>query len=240
MLSDRQEKLLVSIIEEFIKTAQAVGSLNISEKYGLEVSPATIRNEMAKLSELGLLEKTHASSGRVPTARALKWFLEEIKDDLESINVYKATDVREKLFQIRFNTDKLLSKAVNLLAELTGNTAVAVLAGRRFTAGVSQFLNEPEYQNLQRLQKIITVLEDYNSLTELFSLYEGEDIEILIGEETGIDELSESAVAFSIIQLHGQSRGYIGVVGPNRMDYRKVIPAIKYIVATIEESVSGW
>lgn len=78
MLTARQRLLLKLIVEEFINTAQAVGSLSISDKYGLDVSPATIRNEMAHLADLGLVDKNHASSGRVPTASAIKWFRDEM------------------------------------------------------------------------------------------------------------------------------------------------------------------
>jgi transcriptional regulator of heat shock response len=240
MLTARQEKLLRSVIEEFIKTAQAVGSTKVSDDYDLEVSPATIRNEMAHLSELGLLAKPHASSGRVPTSRALKWFLEQVREDMEDIEVMHVADVREAMFQKRFDSDKLLNEAVSALHKLTRNTAVAIVNQRRYTAGISKFLGQPEYEDLQRLKKILEVLEDYNQLLDLFNSKSGKEVEVLIGEETGIDQFSESAVVFTQIKIHGNSEGYLGVVGPNRMDYRKIIPALKYISKNIQEVVSGW
>lgn len=242
MLTARQKQLLKIIIEEFIQTADAVGSLNISDKYHLEVSPATIRNEMARLAELGMLEKAHASAGRRPTTDALRWFLEQIQDDWVDIDVVMASEIRENLFQKRFNTDRLLAEAAQALYRLTNNTALAMLGGRRFTAGVSQFVGQPEYADLERLRKIITVLEDYSVWSELFDRTKprGADVNVLLGEETGIDQFSNTAIVYAAIKVHGNENGYISVVGPNRMDYRKVIPAIKYIVRSVRDSVAGW
>jgi transcriptional regulator of heat shock response len=241
MLTARQRLLLKSIIQEFIETAQAVGSLNLSDKYDLDVSPATIRNEMARLAELGLLDKTHSSAGRVPTSRALKWFLEESLEQFEDVDVIAGAAIREELFQRRFNPDKLLQEAVSSLARLTGNTALALLNSRRYISGISRFLDQPEYQDIQRLKRILVILEDYRAFSDLFTKYNDlSDVKVLIGEETEIDEFTESAVAFAPIRLHGRDRGYISVVGPNRMNYARVIPALKYVVHSVESVVEGW
>jgi transcriptional regulator of heat shock response len=241
MLTARQRNLLKIIIEEFINTAEAVGSLDLGEKYDLEVSPATIRNEMASLSEEGLLEKLHASSGRVPTTKAIKWFLKEALDEYEELEISRATRIKEELFQKRFSTDKLLMQAVSSLSDLTGNTALAMLDGRRFTSGISRFIDQPEYQDVERLKKILSVMEDYQAFSELFSRYSSdEDIRVLVGEETGIDSFSDSAVAFAGIKIFGRDKGYLAVIGPNRMNYARVIPAVKYIVLTIQDVVKGW
>lgn len=241
MLSARQRLLLKSIINEFIDTAQAVGSLNLSDKYALDVSPATIRNEMAHLAELGLLQKSHASSGRVPTSRAIKWFLDEMLEDYEDVDAIIAAEIREELFQRRFNADKLISEAVQSLYKLTRNTALATLGSRRYVSGLSQFLEEPEYQDMQRLKRILNTIEDYRTMAELFTKFsDGNDVKVLIGEETGIDQFSESAIAFAQIRLHGADNGYIAVIGPNRMNYARIIPALKYVIRSIEDVVEGW
>lgn len=241
MLTNRQEKLLKSIIEEFMDTASAVGSMNVKDKYKLDVSPATIRNEMSKLSELGLLEKSHASSGRIPTSSAFKWFLDEISDELDQIDVLHSSTLREALFQKRFDADRLLNEAVTALADMTGNTAIAVINGKRYTSGLHGFLDQPEYKDdLDRLKRILQVMEDYNQLVEMFANYSGKEVKVLLGEETGIDDFSESAVAFAKLYLHGGNEGYIGVIGPNRMKYRKVIPALKYIAKNVQDVVEGW
>jgi transcriptional regulator of heat shock response len=241
MLTARQRRLLKIIIEEFIDTSEAVGSLNISDKYALAVSPATIRNEMAKLAELGLLEKAHASAGRRPTSDAIKWFLEEVLDDIEEPDILIPGNLKEDLFQQRFNIDRLLTEAVKGLSELTNNTALAMFKGRRYIAGTSQFIDQPGYSDLIRLRKILTVLEDYNYWAKLFSKFEQEqEVQVLIGEETGLDACDNSAVAFAQIKVHGNEKGYIAIIGSNCMDYKKVISALRYVVKIIQDSVQGW
>ena len=77
-LTDRQIKILKAIIEEYIETAEAVGSQTLDKKYGLGVSPATIRNEMVRLTANGFLKQPHASAGRVPTPMALKFYIQNL------------------------------------------------------------------------------------------------------------------------------------------------------------------
>ncbi len=241
MLTARQEKLLKFVIQEFIETAEAVGSLTLGEKYDLEISPATIRNELAELCKLGLLDKTHASSGRVPTTRALKWFLKNTDDLEEKLDAIRIANIKEHLFQNRFNIDRLLLKAVNMLSELTNNTAVALFNNRKFTAGLASFTKQPEFNDMDDLAKVLEFIEDYDFLFDLFSKYSGKKtIQVLIGEETGIKDLEQTAVAFSNIRLHGNDYGYLGVIGPNRMRYQRVLPSLRYVSESIEDIVEGW
>ena len=86
MLSERQRLVLVAIVEEYVKTNEPVGSLALCRRPELNFSSATLRNEMAHLEEMGYLEKTHTSSGRVPSQRGYRLYVEEVimtKDDIE-------------------------------------------------------------------------------------------------------------------------------------------------------------
>ncbi|MFW5702881.1 MAG: hypothetical protein ACOCXP_02855 [Candidatus Dojkabacteria bacterium] len=241
MLTARQTKLLEIIINEFMETAEAVGSVNVSDKYDLEVSPATIRNEMAYLTELGLLEKSHISAGRKPTAQALRWFLQQVLEDLEELDALNQVSVRESLFKVRFNVDTLLTESVRSLADLTNNAAIAMLSGRRYMAGVSQMVGLPEYSDEEKLRRFLDLIEDYRELGKLFGRYDASNsVRVLIGEETGFKQLEDTAIAYAAIKLHGNEKGYMAVIGPNRMDYRRVIPAINYIVGSIQNAVAGW
>jgi len=241
MLTARQRVLLRAIIQEFIDTAQAVGSLNLAEKYGIDVSPATIRNEMAELSELGLLGKDHASAGRKPTSRALRMFLEEMMGEFEDLDSVSTAEASERIFQTRFNVDKLLNEAVLALNHITLNTTVALLNGKRFIAGLSNFIDMPEFRDPIHLRKILNIMDDYNILADLFNKYAPTgDVRVLIDDEAGIDLFTDTAVAFAQIRLHGGEAGYIAVVGPNRMNYARVIPAIKYVVRGVQDAIAGW
>ena len=78
MLDDRKKKILQIIIEDYIATAEPVGSRTIARKYNLGISPATIRNEMSDLELLGFLEQPHTSSGRVPSAQAYRYYVDSM------------------------------------------------------------------------------------------------------------------------------------------------------------------
>ena len=88
-ITERQNAILMAIIKEFMGDANEVGSLSLVEKYHLGVSSATIRNEMVKLMALGLLEKNHISSGRLPTDQALRLYVSKIID--RSSYTYRAS-----------------------------------------------------------------------------------------------------------------------------------------------------
>jgi heat-inducible transcriptional repressor len=125
-ITQRQEKLLLAIIKEFIDSAEAVGSLTLQTKYKLNVSPATIRNEMAALTKKGYLEQPHASAGRVPTTLGFKKFLEELDQDLEEMDSSIEAVIHEDLFQSRFDLDQLIYHALSYLTEEIGAVAFAI------------------------------------------------------------------------------------------------------------------
>ena len=79
-INDRQQEIFKIVVEEFIKSARPVGSEFLAENYDLEVSPATVRNDLAFLEGLGFLVKPHTSGGRIPTSRGWHFFIEEIRE----------------------------------------------------------------------------------------------------------------------------------------------------------------
>lgn len=83
MLTDRQLLILKVIVDEFVDTAQPIGSRNIAKKDQVGFSPATIRNEMADLEELGFLQKTHSSSGRMPSEKGYRFYVDHLMDPLK-------------------------------------------------------------------------------------------------------------------------------------------------------------
>ena len=93
MLDDRKKKVLQAIVEEYINTAEPVSSNALTDNHGLDCSSATIRNEMADLEKKGYLDKTHTSSGRVPSAKGYRYYVDELLNDkdisLEENQIYK-------------------------------------------------------------------------------------------------------------------------------------------------------
>lgn len=240
-MTPRQKQLLNAIIQEFIDTAEAVGSLNIPVKYKIKASPATIRNEMARLVQLGYLEKPHSSSGRVPTTTGIKYYLQELLEEIDEIEYSIQTEMKERMHQLRYNKKDLIMNALTALAELTGNAAIALIDSNVYYSGVSSLLDFPEFQDLKKLRSILSVLENYSLLFDMFSEYGKEkDIKVLVGEETGLSNFEKYAVVFTPITLHGESEGFLSIVGPNRMKYSVVIPTLRTVANNIENVVRGW
>ena len=125
MLTDRQLLILQVIIEDFIQSAQPVGSRSLSKKEGITFSSATIRNEMSDLEDLGFIEKTHTSSGRVPSEKGYRYYV----DHLLSPQVLKKNEMRllksvyaERIYEL----EKVVQKSARILSELTNYTAIVL------------------------------------------------------------------------------------------------------------------
>ena len=123
MLTNRQLQILQVIIDDFVTSAQPVGSRQISKKEGITFSPATIRNEMADLEELGYLEKTHTSSGRVPSEKGYRYYVDHLlKPELiQSEEILQIQSIFEK--QI-IEAEQLIRESAKILSELTSYTTI--------------------------------------------------------------------------------------------------------------------
>ncbi len=146
MLSERQKNVLKLIVEEFVKTAEPVGSRTLSKL--LDFSPATIRNEMADLEELGYLEKTHSSSGRVPSEKGYHYYVETLmQEDGTTIDLTLIDDLfsNEDLM-----IDDVIEQAMNLLSQITNYTTIALGPSAR-NSRVKKIELIPLYDNISVL-----------------------------------------------------------------------------------------
>lgn len=121
---NRRDKVLKLIVEHFIKTAQPVGSKTLIEEYGLEYSSATIRSEMNSLEQDGLLEKTHTSSGRVPSSQGYRYYIEHLRERSVSDEFkYQMQSILEQKIQ---SIDNVIKESCEILSQMT-NLASIVL-----------------------------------------------------------------------------------------------------------------
>jgi len=128
MAYSRQDAILKYIIEEFVITAQPVGSNTLLKKYNLPYSSATIRNDMAELENEGYLEKTHTSSGRIPSSKGYKYYAEHIKNNVNSTDVDEAF---KKEFQLVLakksqSVEDIMEKSCQVLSDMTSMAAVVL------------------------------------------------------------------------------------------------------------------
>ena len=137
MLNDRKRKILQIIIEDYIETAEPVGSRTIARKHNLGLSPATIRNEMSDLELLGYLEQPHTSAGRVPSAQAYRLYVDSMVDSMkEEPGVLTENDraLINSWYKERIrNMDDIFKSTAKILSRMTQNVSL-VLANKKSTA----------------------------------------------------------------------------------------------------------
>lgn len=329
-LDPRAAELLRLLVERYIHDGQPVGSRTLSRAGALDLSPATIRNVMADLDELGLVVSPHTSAGRVPTARGYRYFVDQLLAP-EPLGEADQQRIAEALAGPPRKSDDLVQAASSLLSQLTamagvvtlprrnlailrrieflplsGNRVLAILvvnhqevqnrvihteraygadelehyanalnehfAGRDLVglrralldeamdaqnrvnlvlreaaamasaamgdesarkgdyvlAGGSNLMGFQELSDVMRLRGLFEVLDRKRELLNLFDqCLDADGVQIFIGEESGYRVLDEVSVVTAPYYVDGQVAGRLGVIGPTRMAYNRIIPLVK-------------
>lgn len=326
-LGERSQRLLKTLIESYIRGGQPVGSRTLARESGLDLSPATVRNVMADLEELGLVRAPHTSAGRVPTAQGYRLFVDTLLT-VQPLGGAEIKRLREQLVG-ELNREELLTTASRLLSEVThlaglvtlprsehtvlrqveflplsGNQVLVILvvnerevqnriintrrrytsseleqssnymnarfAGRSLEAVREELLREMrehrehmhdimslalemadqalvaeqpqddfvvagqtnlmEYVELADLEKLRHLFEAFNRKRDILHLLDqalnAQGVQIFIGEESGHEALDECSVVTSAYSVDNQMLGVLGVIGPTRMAYERVIPIV--------------
>lgn len=169
MLDDRKKRILQAIVDEYVNTAEPVSSGVISKKQGLDFSSATIRNEMSELEKGGYLEKTHTSSGRIPSVKGYRMYVDELLKE-DNISIEEIKYIKEKL-QTKVNQIEELTKiATNTLSEITHYTTVAI--GPKVT---KQIIQEIKFVLLGNRMLMAVILTNTGMIKETIINFE-EDI----------------------------------------------------------------
>jgi heat-inducible transcriptional repressor len=242
-LTARQTSLLKTIIDEYIQTAEAVGSENLDKKYNLGVSPATIRNEMVSLTHAGYLKQPHTSSGRVPTPTAMKFYINQLMEE-KQMSLVDEVKAKEEVWDSRDDIDELMDEATRALASRTKSIAVAGLKEkdkkeRFWHAGHSYIFNNPEFAEMAACQSLFSIFEEFDKMDRLFFGFQSTSpLDVLFGEELGWPELMTTGIISTHFNIKGQP-GALGVIGPARADYGTMIPILRYFGNLIEEVANG-
>jgi len=238
-ITKRQEEILRAVIKEFMDSADEVGSLSLLEKYDLGVSSATIRNEMAKLMDLGLLEKTHISSGRYPTDQALRLYVRDVLGSC-SLNPLISVEIRQGIFRERFSREAVLNSILKIVSEETEAVSFIMIDSMSRYWGISQLFKYEELRDWEKLQRIVNILEDVSFLDTMMEKYSSSGVSLVIGEESGIKDLEECSIAFTRLPFWDTDSAHIGVIGSKRMDYAKVVPALREVQSSMRNAMRGW
>ena len=235
-LTARQTQILKALIDEYIETAEAVGSENLDKKYNLGVSPATIRNEMVALTKAGYLRQTHTSAGRIPSPKAMKFYIDQLMEE-KRMSLADEIKAKEDVWDSRGSLDSLLAGVTKVLAERTQNIALAATdEGKVWHSGYASIFSNPEFADIDACTGLFSFLEEAERINELFfgSANQDSPFEVFFGEELNWPEMAPVGVVTTHFKAGGR-KGALGVIGPIRLSYSTVIPTLRYFKSMIEE-----
>ena len=338
-LDDRKKKILQAIIDDYIDTAEPVGSRTIVKKYQLGLSSATIRNEMADLEDMGYLKQPHTSAGRVPSLSGYRLYVDELMTQysltVEEINVLRSA-MEMKIDYL----DKIIARASEIMSEITDYTSVVSgpklktgaikhlrlvyiehqlflaiivtneglvkdkksryngdlqedellrlenainrhiigidfsqitqqriydiimeanvsrelvlsvfefmqecmdLSAERdvYVKGTTNILNFPEYADIERAKRFLNFVGNRKDIIQIFSdtNKEGQGITITIGGENANSQMKDCSVITSRYKIGDSMEGFIGLIGPVRMDYKRAVSIMKHVTAIMNSKM---
>lgn len=232
-ITPRQREILSQIIEEYAETAAPVGSVTMAKLFN--VSPATIRAEMARLEALGLIAQPHTSAGRVPTDAGYRFYVNNLNGSgvSEQNSVDRGAHALEVRVTSQSRADAAIRGAVDALVELTGNLGLATIGGQLYLSGISRLFTQPEFVDTRRVQSVAKLLDNLEPW--LREAAPGEPLNIFIGHENPIGGNSEVSLIISRFKSPFSDRSYIGVLGPTRQNYARVMQLVRHAGNTLEE-----
>lgn len=236
-MTDRQAKLLATIIEQYAEVASPVGSVTLAKLFG--VSSATIRSEMARLEELGYIAQPHTSAGRIPTDTGYRFYVNQINEIRENeVDVPKLNDRSTRAIDARVatyadRTDRAIRSAVDSLVEITHNLGIATIGDQLYMAGMGNLFSQPEFASSRHVQQVARLLDNLEPW--LREAVPNEPLNVYIGAENPIGKSSEVSLIISRFRSPYSDRSYIGVLGPTRQDYAKVMRLVRHTGAMLEE-----
>ncbi len=340
-LSDRKEKILDAIIRSYLDTGEPVGSRTISKNTDLNLSSATIRNEMSDLEEMGYIIQPHTSAGRIPTDKGYRFYVDNmLKEKLTELDERekKVTEKEDLLIEKVDKVETLLQNMAKVLANNTNyatmvsapkskgnkikfiqlsvldkaqllctvvsdknhvvnkivkvnqeinqemlvrlnvamNTALAGLSMEEinlgvisaltsqageleglvnevlkaiteaiateaqmkiYTSGATNIFKYPELSDKERASQLLTTLEEKSQLTELINENDEETgIQVYIGSESPVQSMKDCSVVTATYELDDGFKGTIGIIGPKRMDYEKVVETLRIVKEQLSDS----
>ena len=239
-LTERQKQILFAVIEEYAELATPVGSVTLAKLF--DVSSATIRAEMSRLEDMGLIAQPHTSAGRIPTDAGYRLYVntltEESSQDISSIDG-KLLDRGAHALEVRVNSqsraDAAIRGAVDSLVDLTGNLGLATIGDQLYLAGISRLFTQPEFMDTARVQAVAKLLDNLEPW--LREAAPGEPLNIFIGKENPIGKSSGVSLIISKFSSPFSDRSYIGVLGPTRQNYSRVMSLVRHAGMMLEEAL---
>lgn len=245
MISERQKILLATIVKEYIDTFEPISSKSIEKEGFFGLSSASIRSDMNDLETHGYLDHLYTSSGRVPTQKAYRYFVDNVitQDACEVDNPTKRK-IDQALKNAPRQPESINKVVARLLSDISDNLVIAGINERQefYKMGISSLFELPEFQELDRVFQLSSFFDEFedifNQIEDAFgndiNASPGEVVRIFIGRENPLKNIKDEAVLFANYNLPGQLTGSLTLVGPMRMDYEKNIGLVRYMKEVLD------
>lgn len=242
-MTERQREILFAIIEEYAELATPVGSVTLAKLF--DCSSATIRAEMVKLEQMGYIMQPHTSAGRIPTDAGYRLYVNSLQEDfdhdsdapkkLERSNAQgdRTTKALATRIQAQTRADYAIRTAVDSLVELTGNLGLATIGDQLYISGFGGLFAQPEFIQNAQVQAVGKLLD--NIKPWLQEVQPNEAINVYIGSENPVGKASNVSLIISRFHSPYSDRSYIGVLGPTRQSYKRVMSLVRHAGLMLEE-----
>lgn len=247
-LSERQAQILAAVIEQYAEIAAPVGSVILAKLFN--VSSATVRSEMAKLEEMGLITQPHTSAGRVPTDKGYRMYVNTLTDvDAPKLppGAAGALEAGEtplsrgaRALEARINThadraDRAIRSAVDSLVDLTHNLGLATIGDQLYLSGIGNLFSQPEFARGDHAQNVARLLDNLEPW--LREAAPNQPLNVFIGSENPIGKASGATLIVSRFRSPYSDNSYIGILGPTRQSYGRVMNLVRHAGAMLEETL---
>lgn len=230
-MTERQAQILAAIIEQYAEIALPVGSVTLAKLFG--VSSATIRSEMAKLEELGFITQPHTSAGRIPTDQGYRFYVNTITEAEEPLQLDRSARAIEARVGTGGRADRAIRSAVDSLVDLTQNLGLATIGDELYMNGIANLFSQPEFLHGNHVQAVARLLDNLEPW--LREAAPNEPLNVFIGSENPIGKTSGATLIISRFRSPYSDRSYIGVLGPTRQSYGRVMRLVRHAGAMLEE-----
>jgi heat-inducible transcriptional repressor len=237
-LDDRKGEVLRAVVIDYIRTGDPVGSGAIVRRYRLGVSPATIRNDMAALEDLGYLIQPHTSAGRIPTDMGYRFYVDALPPRAPLPEAHRRA-IASFFGEPPTPLEEALRRTAWLLSKLTRYGAVTQPpeSPHVYIGGAANIASQETFERRETAQHLFEVLEEQEDalLAWLRSLCRAEAVAVRIGHENPLVAMQEASLVVSPYRIRGRPAGTIAVIGPTRMHYPTAISAVQAVARRLSD-----
>lgn len=232
-MTDRQEQILRSIVEQYAEVASPVGSSLLAKVFN--VSSATIRAEMAELERLGFIAQPHTSAGRIPTDKGYRYYVNGIGEQKELPAERRAERALAARVQVGGVPEHMIRNTVDTLVELTHNLGLATIGNQLYMSGLSNLFGQPEFIHGAQVKQVASLLDNLEPW--LREAAPNEPLSVYIGEENPIGRSAGCSLIISRFRSPFSDTSYIGTLGPTRQSYRETMMLVRHAGQELEEAL---